>query len=149
MSSFEFWSWLQAGRDHAPATPAAWTVNAASNETAAARICPECGHILAKYKVGHSLNFALDRCGNCGGIWFDGNEWEVLQKSDLRDKIHLVFSAAWQQQVRHEERARHLEKLFAEKIGGKDFVEIKRIRDWLRKHTYQRELSAFLNTEEF
>ena len=149
ISSFEFWRWFESNRIQRQETPAAYALNAASKETKSVKTCPECGHILAKYKVGHSLNFSLDRCGNCGGTWFDRNEWEILQSSELRDKIHLIYSAAWQQQVRKEDRAGHLQKLFAERIGEKDYIEIQRIKKWLDKHPHRQVLRAFLDSDEF
>src|SRR5579859_742936 len=105
LNSYHFWKWLE---DHPPtrrATTSAPPLDLPSGETKGARICPECGHILAKYKVGHSLDFSLDRCGQCGGIWFDKNEWEILESLDLQAQIHLIFSDAWQHRVRNEERA--------------------------------------------
>lgn len=149
ISSFEFWKWLQTDHARQPAAAPTPTLSASDSGAAAARICPECGHILGKYRVGHSLNFSLERCGNCGGTWFDRNEWEILESGELRDKIHLIFSAAWQQQVRTEDRARHLQKLFVEKIGQKDFAEIRRVREWLSQHPYRRELRAYLDSDEF
>jgi Zn-finger nucleic acid-binding protein len=147
VNSFEFWKWLDVHRTNpkpdAPEAPAL-----TSAETDAVKICPECGHFLARYKVGHSLGFSLDRCGNCGGTWFDGNEWELLQGSNLRDQIHLIFSAAWQHRVRNEEHTRHLIELFEEKVGQKDFAEIKRIKEWLAQHPYRRELWSYLADEE-
>ena len=149
ISSFEFWKWLENNRRQVQETPEIQALNQDSGETKSVKTCPECGHLLTKYKVGHSLNFSLDRCGNCGGTWFDRNEWEILQSSELRNKIHLIFSAAWQQHVRQEDRARHLQQLFLEKVGEKDFAEIQRIKKWLIKHPRERDLRAFLNSDEF
>ena len=149
ISSFEFWKWLEGDRIHTQETPAACDLSAVSNETVSAKICPECGHFLSKFKVGHSLGFSLDRCGNCGGTWFDRNEWEILQSSELRSQIHLIFSAAWQQQVQNADRARHLQELLTDKIGENDFVEIKRIKEWLDQHPHRQSLLAFLNSDAF
>jgi Zn-finger nucleic acid-binding protein len=104
---------------------------------------------MAKFKVGRSLDFSLDRCGQCGGIWFDKNEWEILEGMDLQGQIHLIFSDVWQHRVRDAEDAKHLEKLFVEKVGERNFVEIKRIREWLDQHPHRRELRAYLDHGEF
>jgi len=148
ISSYEFWKWLENHRHQCPETQEPCTLNAASNETRSVKTCPECGHILAKYKVGHALHFSLDRCGNCGGTWFDRNEWEILQAGELQDKIHLICSATWQQQVQKEDRARHLQKLFAERIGEKDFIEIQRVKAWLDHHPHRQALRAFLDSND-
>ena len=49
-----------------------------------AKICPDCGRILIKYKVDNRLDFYLDQCGGCNGIWFDKNEWENLKLNNLQ-----------------------------------------------------------------
>jgi Zn-finger nucleic acid-binding protein len=149
INSFQFSKWVEQHRFNHHDQPSSQHLELTSNETKSAKVCPECGRIMAKFKVGYSLPFSLDRCGNCGGIWFDKNEWEILQGSNLRDQIHLIFSAAWQYRVRHEEQARHLEELFKERVGEADFAEIKRVRDWLRKHPHRLELYGYLNNPEF
>lgn len=149
ISSLEFAKWLERSRGQNPEPLTHQVANEITNEARPIKTCPECGHLLTRYKVGHALNFSLDRCGNCGGTWFDRNEWEILQASELRTKIHLVFSAAWQRQIRQEDRARHLQELLVEKIGEKDFEEISRIKGWLDKHPRKQELLAFLTGDEF
>jgi len=147
INSFQFWKWIDEGGPQSRTTGT--TDNAAllsATETKGAKICPECGRILAKYKVGHELDFSLDRCGNCGGIWFDRNEWEILQSRDLQKEIHLIFSDSWQHRVRDEECTRHLQELLIQKIGQNDFAEIKRIKEWLKTHPHRQELFGFLNS---
>jgi hypothetical protein len=39
------------------------------------KLCPECGRILINYGVVRDLNFTLEQCGHCHGVWFDKNEW--------------------------------------------------------------------------
>ncbi|EEF62285.1 zf-TFIIB domain-containing protein [Pedosphaera parvula] len=149
INSFQFSKWIEQHRFGHRVEGPVQTFELASNETKSAKVCPECSRIMTKFKVGNSLPFSLDRCGNCGGIWFDKNEWEMLQGSNLRDEIHLIFSAAWQHRVRHEEQVRHLEELFKERVGEADFAEIKRIREWLKKHPHRQELYGYLNNPEF
>ena len=38
------------------------------NDTRVAKICPQCGHLLLPYRVGHGLAFSIDYCGACGGV---------------------------------------------------------------------------------
>src|SRR3954452_1421752 len=144
INSFQFWKWLEEHRATPHEVAAARTIDLPTSETKGVKVCPECGRILAKYKVGHSLGFSLDRCGNCGGSWFDRNEWEILQSGDLRDQIHLIFSDTWQHRVRDQERARHLQELFAQRVGEKDFAEIRRIKEWLNQHPQRQELFGYL-----
>jgi len=66
----------------------------------AARRCPDCGHLLTRHGVGHGVHFALDRCGNCNGIWMDRSEWEALRARGLHDNLHQMFGPGWQYSAR-------------------------------------------------
>ncbi len=68
------------------------------------RPCPACGRLLVHAKVGRGLPFELDRCGGCGGFWFDAGEWAALKRLGLHDDVHFVFSATWQADVAREDR---------------------------------------------
>ena len=52
--------------------------------------CPKCGHDLKEFEM---KGVRLDRCGNCGGTWFDEGEIdEMLKKGDLLDRVRGFFS---------------------------------------------------------
>jgi hypothetical protein len=51
----------------------------ARDEATAGRICPECGIILARYRIGHGMSFQLDYCRRCNGVWFDRQEWDDVR----------------------------------------------------------------------
>ena len=147
LGSQEFSNWIEAiqtGKATESANPA---TPAPTNEPKTAKICPGCGHLMTRYKVGHTLSFSLDRCGNCGGTWFDGNEWETLRGGPLWDQIHLIFSPAWQNQIRREDQAEHLRAQFAAKLGPADFAESNRIKLWLDGHPHRETILAYLISE--
>lgn len=52
--------------------------------------CPKCGMDLAEIGV---QNVKVDECGNCGGIFLDAGELDLMLKSDLegRNIIARVF----------------------------------------------------------
>ena len=52
-------------------------------DTRELKLCPDCGHIMARYKTFPGVDYYLDRCRNCNGIWFDKNEWDVLVERNL------------------------------------------------------------------
>jgi len=56
------------------------------NDIIQAKICPDCGRILIKYRVDNSLDFYVEHCGNCNGIWFDKNEWDNIKLNNLHDR---------------------------------------------------------------
>jgi len=67
-----------------------------------ANFCADCSRLMTKTRVGRGLNFYVDRCSHCHGVWLDQNEWENLVQLDLHYKIHYMFSSAWQFSVRQE-----------------------------------------------
>ena len=114
------------------------------NDSGPAKLCPECGHFLTRHKVGRGVDFHIDRCASCGGIWFDANEWEMLKSRSLHDDVHFVFSAAWRAEVLREERQRSRTRLLTEKLGSGDLAEIQRIKAWIDQHPKRNELYAYL-----
>ena len=110
-----------------------------------ATLCPDCGKILLKYKVGHGLDFYVDHCSACGGIWLDENEWEALEAQNLHDEIHRIFSTAWQKEIRDENLAQTMENVFRNRFGDETYKKIKDIRKWIEGHPRKDELLAFLS----
>jgi Zn-finger nucleic acid-binding protein len=114
------------------------------SESNKAAICPDCGHLLRKYKVGAKVDFHLDRCNNCNGVWFDNNEWVSLKAGDLHDEINKVFTKPWQQHIDDEMTAGKLDSMYLQKFGESDYRKIKEIREWLQEHPNRNTLIAFL-----
>lgn len=144
LSSPQFANWIDAVQAGKAAGATIATALAPINEPKTAKICPECGHLMTRYKVGHALSFSLDRCGNCGGSWFDGNEWETLKSGELWNQVHLIFSPAWQNRVRQAEQTEQLLAQFAAKLGPLDFAETERVKAWLDQHPHREAILAYL-----
>ena len=130
--------------DDEPTAPPAGVTEPPVNDNLKAKLCPECGRFLTRAKVGRGVEFSLDRCGSCGGIWFDRHEWDVLKGRGLHDDVHFVFSDAWQAEVLRRDREAQHDRLLAQRIGEADWAEIKRIRAWLDAHPHRTELYAAL-----
>lgn len=109
-----------------------------------ARLCPECSRIMLRFRVGKGLAFYVDRCGDCGGLWLDKNEWQALQARELHDDLHYVFSAAWQDQVRNEELAASREVWLLKQLGEERYQYLKEIKEWLEQHPHRSALMAYL-----
>lgn len=148
VKSFQYWKW----RESHPTAPA--TVSSAlKTETHAidsrpGKLCPECGRFLMHRPVGHGVTFSLDRCGHCGGMWFDKHEWNTLQHHSLGRDVHFVFTKAWQAEVKQTkhielERAR-LHKL----LGESGFRELMRITRWVYGHEKKEVLLAVINNAD-
>lgn len=144
----KYWQWIESRAGIAAANPAELKVDPATlrevKESGAGKFCPECGRFMARAKAAPGLSFLISRCGGCGGIWLDANEWENLRDAGLHDDIHRIFSDSWQTEITRAERAAHHDQLLTEKLGTEALAEIKRIKAWLDTHPKRAELYAFL-----
>lgn len=143
VQAFQYWRWLEQQGREAPERPADETA-ALPVKDSQAKLCPECGRILWHCRVGHGLDFYIDRCSNCGGLWFDSNEWQVLKSRNLHDDVHFVFSGAWQYRVREDERAESVEQRLLRMLGEADLGEARRIKAWIDAHPQRELLRSFL-----
>ncbi|MCC5850732.1 MAG: zf-TFIIB domain-containing protein, partial [Verrucomicrobia bacterium] len=136
-------SWLEAHGETLPEKTDC-EVDLDSNDPKHAKICPECGRILIKYKVGHGLRFFLDHCPGCGGVWLDNNEWEALLEKNLHDEIHKIFSSHWQSGVRENEMRKKFGQVYATRFGEDAYEKVKAFRDWLDTQDTRPEILAYL-----
>jgi Zn-finger nucleic acid-binding protein len=113
-----------------------------------ATLCPDCGRILRRFKLWPDIEFHLDRCGGCNGVWFDKNEWQALSYHNLNHQVNLFFTDVWQQRLKNEEMRRRFEKMYLEKFGAEDYQKIKEIRHWLEKHPHGGGLMAYLTDRD-
>ncbi len=144
LSAAQYWDWVKK-REGAFSEPELTTESPTLvEEVGQAKICPGCGHILRRYKIWPEVPFYLDHCSNCGSMWFDHGEWEVLRERDLHDRVHLFFSDLWQEKLRAEEARRRMDRIYRQKFGEEDYARIREIRAWLQAHPQQGALLAFL-----
>lgn len=144
VSPDQYDDWLSQHGDNLPEKPPDEQIDLMSGEKPGARFCPACKFVMLKYKVGHDIEFSLNRCGHCGGFWFDKNEWEILKSRNLHDDITMIFSQPWQAQIRKEEHQKAIEQLWKERLGEADYNEAKRIKEWLEKSSKSQDLYAYL-----
>ena len=146
--SYQYWKWHEKFSKSIPEKPYDSDDKLPVQDSTTAKICPECRHILIHFPVGHELDFTIERCANCGGMWFDNNEWQALKQKNLHDDVHLIFSAIWQSQIRKESHRKSMEEFYREKFGPQDFRKITEIKHWLQNHSCRSELLAFLQESE-
>lgn len=113
-----------------------------------AKICPDCGRILIKYRVDNRLDFYLDHCGHCSGVWFDKNEWENLKINNLHNNIYSFFTKPWQKKLRDEAARDNLKDKYIKKFGRWEYERLKEIRDWIYKSECKNEMLAYLLDED-
>lgn len=112
-----------------------------------ARLCPDCNRILVKYKVGHDVNFTVDRCGGCGGVWLDKDEWTILKERNLHDNLYEFFTEPWQSEVRREEARRNMEFIYNNKFGEEDYERVKNFKEWMDEHPLRNQILAFVTDD--
>lgn len=144
MSMAAYWAWrkaLQAPLPNLKAEAAGSDVAIVDSE--AGKRCPFEGAFLIRHQVGHGIGFKLDRCGRCGGIWFDAGEWDALRKRQMHDDLHLVFTSSWQAEVRKQRRNKADEQLLLDRLGKTDYRRAVETKNWIDAHTEIDLLNAF------
>jgi Zn-finger nucleic acid-binding protein len=109
-----------------------------------ALICPESGRLLLRYRVGHGLQFHLERSPATGGVWLDKGEWEALKSKGLHVALHLIFTSAYQRQIRSAEYVEKMTEAFRERIGAADYSKVAEFGAWLARHPKRRDICCYL-----
>ena len=112
------------------------------------KICPECKVILIPSKVGRGHSFRIDRCGQCGGFWFDRNEWEALRGSGLHRDIHEMATVVWQRNIRKDEMRQIMEKIYRERFDEGTLRKLTEIHAWIHAHPQKKEVLSYLLDED-
>lgn len=147
ISSGQYWGWLEA-HGEILAEHAAGEVKLPVSDSQRALICPDCGHILGRFRVWPDIEFHLDRCASCNGVWFDKNEWDVLVARNLHDKVNTFFTKTWQSKLREEESRKRLERIYLDRFGAEDYGRLKELKSWLDGHGERPALLAYLQADD-
>ena len=147
IKGFQYWKWLEQHGPNLPEKPASASSGPPVTEDAHALLCADCKRILGRYEVGHDIPFVLDHCAHCGGIWFDGGEWEALKARNLHDDVQAIFSDIWQAKVRQESQAVRHEQNLRDLIGEGDLTELRRVKGWLTAHPQRYAIHALLHPD--
>lgn len=142
----DYHPWLQCRAESLPEIESDDDVPAAE-AMSVARLCPACGVILSRYRIGHGMSFQLDFCGRCNGVWFDRDEWEAVRARNLHGKVNHFFTTGWQRAVRERERVQHREQLLRRRLGDENFQRVIEFRNWLRGQKAGAAVIAFLGDE--
>jgi Zn-finger nucleic acid-binding protein len=112
-----------------------------------AKVCPNCGRLMVRYKVLPLGTLVLDRCGQCHGVWFDRAEWNVISSGKLSANVDQFFSQPWQTKIHEEEARASFEKIYRDRFG-KDYAKVREVWDWLQSHPQRSLLLAYLQAED-
>jgi len=113
-----------------------------------AKFCPDCGHILIRYQIHKDIDFSVDHCGTCNGVWLDKNEWESLIANNLHHLMNNFFTSPWQNKLRDELAKERFEKLYIDQFGSQDYEKLKELRAWLYDNKNNRQMIAYLLDED-
>ncbi|MEN8906105.1 MAG: zf-TFIIB domain-containing protein [Clostridiales bacterium] len=109
-----------------------------------AKICPECEHILIKYRVSNYFDFHIETCGTCSGIWLDTNKWEIVYENNLHIELYNIFTDYWQKNIRDNQKSIYFDNLYNNRFGYTDFEKITNFKNWIDNKKNKREIIDFL-----
>src|SRR5437660_1447550 len=116
----EYWKWVEEHQSDLPERLYE-TESLSPAEPGLPIDCPECRFRMVKYLAGRGLNFTIDHCHGCKGIWLDANEWEALRRRNLHDDLHLMLTSFWQNEAQHEARKNKLEQIYVNRFAAEDY----------------------------
>jgi Zn-finger nucleic acid-binding protein len=119
-------------------------VEMAVTDTHKAKTCPQCGHLLLPYQVGHGLSFSIDHCGTCGGVWLDRNEWDAIKAGNLHASLHEIVSSHWQAAVRRSDAQESIEQTYKRLLGA-SYGKASEVRAWVREQPQKSLILAYLS----
>jgi Zn-finger nucleic acid-binding protein len=146
--SDDYWRWRAHQSPGAAGPPTQPVPSSGEGEKPGHRFCPEDGYLLARFLVGSPHEFSIDQCRNCSAVWLDSGEWEALQAAGLSDRLHLILSAEWQDDIRRAEREATERKQWLRQLGEEDLERISDFKAWIDGHPKRSELYAFLRFHE-
>lgn len=112
------------------------------------RLCPECGRFLRRYTLGMGIEFEVERCGGCAGVWCDRGKWPRLRDAGAHARLHLLFSDSWQAKLKDEQLRKRQEDRVRSILGDADFDKARAFKEWVDTHRHRATLRAFL-AEDF
>ncbi|MFC4995135.1 hypothetical protein [Rubritalea tangerina] len=142
-----YWEWLRQQPERLAHLPAATGPVPQIEGSQGAKVCPESGTIMLRYKVGHGFPFSIDR-SMTGGVWLDAGEWEALKERQFHDEIHLIFTAPWQKAIRDAQGLVTRKELMEERFEHDLLEKLDEIKGLLEGHPYREFAVAYLGRSE-
>ena len=99
-----------------------------------AKLCPQDGRIMRRYRTSAEGGFWLDRCSTCGGAWFDGDEWAAIAEAGLAAHLATIFSDAWQREAEEARTAQRWDNRLTDEMGVADLSRVDDFRAWAWAH---------------
>ena len=123
------------------------TVEAVTEETSKAMICPLSGTIMTKYRIAADTEHRLDLSPSINAVWLDKGEWDLLKEKGLANKLNNIFTSHWQHSIHEEETSEVLNELYIKKFGA-HYEDIKAFKKILNQTQNPREVVAYLLADD-
>jgi len=108
-------------------------------------ICPKCQKLMSKFRISGESKNKLDSCGNCGELWIDHGEWNLLQSLGLVGRISSILSQPWQNEIKQQENEVSYESRYENILGENSYTKVKEFRDWVNNHEQVNNIRNYIN----
>lgn len=121
-------------------------------EAGRSMVCPNDGNLMIKYRLMVGVEFYMDRCTDCGGIWLDRQEWQILQSGEVSINLANLCNGLWQERTIQEQASSFInvrrDEVLKDLLSDDEYCELSRIRHWLDRHPKRREVIGSLLSGE-
>ncbi len=107
-------------------------------------LCPLGHGLLTRVRIGREPRFYLDRCARCGGIWFDGGEWDRIVRARLLDHLPRLWTRTWRRHRRAAEASADHLAWARRRFGPELLAELQELAGRLEGSAVRSEALAFL-----
>jgi len=108
-------------------------------------ICPKCSRFMLKYRIDVDESNRIDFCANCGEVWLDKGEWELLKALGLHDKLPRITTDSWQEHIRAQFKKDRLEGRYKSMLGEAAFYKAADFKMWLDKQENKQDIVNYLS----
>lgn len=106
--------------------------------------CPEGHGMMRRARVQWDDTYFLDRCGSCGGIWFDAGEWSRIANERLLENITEIWTLAYRSRRTQERVDAALGADLQQKLGEDTFALLLELAKKLHGHPHASAAAAYL-----
>ncbi len=119
-------------------------VSAGGNNDDRTGLCPSGHGVMIRAKVDMDEPFYLEKCIQCGGIWFDKGEWRRIAETQLAENLDVIWSKSWQRRQRQEKNRDKFLEMNQRLLGDDVYHAIVGLAEKLKESKEKSRAIAFL-----